>query len=176
MEKQDSRRYSRVNTYLPLEARLIPSEETDNLIAHVSKVGIVIDEVTPHELEDKVLGEWLKMLNDKMDSILEMLSSERQDTSHITLEPLNISAGGMRIRSPRSYDIGSVMEIKIVLPMRPYKILYLYGKVVRVEDTPNFFNVAVKFIGMNDEVEEELLRFDFKKHREMLTMRNCLEL
>ncbi len=173
METNDSRTYSRVNTYLPLEARLIPSEEKNNLTAHVSKVGIVIDEVTPPELEDKILGEWLKMLNDKMDSIIEILSSERQDTSHITLEPLNISASGMRITSQRSYDVGSVMEIKIVLPIRPYKILYLYGEVVRVDAKLDRFNVAVKFIGMNNEVEEELLRFDFKKHREMLKAKNC---
>ncbi|MCD6487424.1 MAG: PilZ domain-containing protein [Syntrophobacterales bacterium] len=172
METQNSRKYSRVNTYLPIETRLVSLEEQEDLNARVSKVGIVIDAATPPELKDKVLSEWLNMLNDKMDSIIKVLSSERENISSVAFEPLNISANGMRMTSNKSYDIGSVLEIKLVLPVQPYKILYLYGEVVRVEHNFNTFNIAVKFIRMNDEVKDELLHFDFKKHGEILKTKN----
>lgn len=174
MRVQNSREYSRVNTYLPLEARLVPSEERAALNARVLKAGIVIDTAKPPEVDDKVLSEWLNVLNDKMDSIIEILSSGRESMSRMTFEPLNISANGMRITCCSNYDIGDVLEIKIALPMRPYKILYLYGEVIRIEPNLDRFNVAVKFIGMNEEVRNELLKFDFKKHREVLSAERCI--
>ncbi|MBW2645523.1 MAG: PilZ domain-containing protein [Deltaproteobacteria bacterium] len=172
MKIQNSRKYSRVNTYLPLETRLVPPEEQEDLNPHISKVGIVIDAATPPELKDKALGEWLNILNDKMDSIIRVLSSAHESISSIAFEPLNISGNGMRITSNKSYDIGSVVEIKLVLPVQPYKILYLYGEVLRVEHNLNAFNIALKFIEMNDEVRNELLSFDFKKHGEILKTKN----
>ena len=140
METQNSRKYSRVNTYLPIETRLVSPGEQEDLNARISKVGIIIDAVTPPDLEDKALGEWLNMLNDKMDSIIKVLSSEHESISSVAFEPLNISGNGMRIASNKSYDIGSVLEIKLVLPVQPYRILYLYGEVVRVEHNLNIFN------------------------------------
>jgi len=85
---------------------------------------------------------------------------------------LLVSANGMRITSNKSYDVGSVLEIKIVLPVQPYKIFYLYGEVVRVDCNSNVFDIAVKFIGMNDEVQNKILNFNFKTHREILRMKN----
>jgi hypothetical protein len=172
MKTQNSRKYSRVNTYLPLETRLVSPEEQEDLNAHVSKVGIVIDAETPPEMKDKALGEWLNILNDKMDFIISVLSSAYGSISSIAFEPLNMSGNGMRIASNKSYDIGSVLEIKLVLSVQPYKILYLYGEVIRVDPTTNSFNIALKFVGMNDEVRNELLSFDFKKHGRILKTKN----
>jgi c-di-GMP-binding flagellar brake protein YcgR len=59
----------------------------------------------------------------------------------------------------------------MVLQTYPAKILYLYGEMVRIEATPQkaeSYTVSVKFRGMNDDVRNEILNFDFKKHREKL--------
>jgi len=62
----------------------------------------------------------------------------------------------------------------MVLQAYPAKILYLYGEVIRLEKTPNHPNintVGIKFLGMNEEVRDEILKFEFKKHGERLLMR-----
>jgi c-di-GMP-binding flagellar brake protein YcgR len=42
---------------------------------------------------------------------------------------------------------------------------------IRIEASPQkagTYTVSVRFLGMNDDVRDEILKFDFKKHRKKL--------
>lgn len=77
----------------------------------------------------------------------------------------------MRLNSTEHFNIGDMLEIRIVLQMYPAKVLQLYGEVVRMDASasrPNTHTVGIRFVGMTEEVRSEIVRFDFKKHREKL--------
>jgi len=72
------------------------------------------------------------------------------------------------------FDKGDILEIKLVLQAYPAKILQLYGEVVRckpVPGKPKRYTVGVKFVHMDEHIRNEILKFDFKKHRERLIAR-----
>jgi len=111
------------------------------------------------------------MLNAKLDYLIRQASPKREDVVFMTFEPVNISGSGMSLMAHESFNIGDILEIRMVLQTYPAKILYLYGDIVRTEATPQKaerYIVSVKFRGMNDDVRNEIMKFDFKQHRKTL--------
>jgi c-di-GMP-binding flagellar brake protein YcgR len=92
----------------------------------------------------------------------------------MNFEPLNISAGGMGLITQEPFEKGNILEIRMVLQAYPAKILQLYGEVIRIKPTPGKpkrYTVGVNFVNMDEHVRDEILKFDFKKHRERLITR-----
>jgi hypothetical protein len=172
MNIKDKRTYTRATTLLPFEVRRLRTDERYGLSCRISKGTIVIDDSQPPPLEDERLNLWLNMLNTKIDYLINLASPKSEIVVYMTFEPLNISGSGMSLMTKEQFDMGDVLEIRIVLQTYPAKILYLYGEVVRIKATPkkpDTYTLGIKFLGMNEEVRNEIIIFDFKKHRERLT-------
>ncbi len=60
------------------------------------------------------------------------------------VEVVNMSAGGMKISCSHPLEIGTVVyaQLRIVPHIRPF---YIMGKVTRVMQKDNLFEVAIKF-------------------------------
>ena len=171
MTTNNQRNYPRANTLLPFTVRRLQPDESGELNCRVTTDIIVIDDSLPSPLKDERLNLWLNMLNAKLDYLVRQASPKREDVVFMTFEPLNISGSGMSLMARESFNIGDILEIRMVLQTYPSKILYLYGEMVRIEATPQkaeSYTVSVKFRGMNDDVRNEILKFDFKKHRNKL--------
>jgi hypothetical protein len=171
MTTKNQRTYPRANTLLPFTVRRLQPDESGELNCRITTDIIVIDDFLPPPLKDEPLNRWLNMLNAKLDYLIRQASSRQKDVVFMTFEPLNISGGGMSLVAHESFNIGDILEIRMVLQTYPSKILYLYGEIVRIEATPlnaGSYTVSVKFRGMNDDVCNEILKFDFKKHRKKL--------
>jgi len=171
MTTKNQRTYPRANTLLPFTARRLQPDESGELNCRVATDIIVIDDFPPPPLKDELLNLWLNMLNTKLDYLIRQASPKREDVVFMTFEPLNISGSGMSLMARESFNIGDILEIRMVLQTYPSKILFLYGETVRIEATPQkaeSYTVSVKFRGMNDDVRNEILKFDFKKHRKKL--------
>ena len=82
---------------------------------------------------------------------------------------MNISAAGMGFESKEKYDTGAFLEMKILLYMYPHVALYLYGDVVKSEREGDDFNTAVKFTGLSDDIRDEIIKFVFRRQREILS-------
>lgn len=163
----NSRKYSRVNTYMPFDVRLLSPDE-HSIKSRISDDDIVIDSMRLPEIEDKELYAWLSVINTKLDMLL---MSKKEDYSEMLFKPLNISASGMRFSSKQRFEIGDLLEIRIVLHVDPHKILYLIAVVMRVEQLSfklNKYNMAVKFMEMTDEIKNELLKYDFSRQAEFI--------
>lgn len=166
--KKNNRKYSRVNTYLPFDIRLLSPEE-HLLKSRLSDDDIVIDSMRLPEIENKDLHAWLSAINSKLDMLL---MSRRDDFCEMIFKPLNISASGMRFASKQRFETGDLLEIKIVLHVDPHKILYLVAVVIRVEQLSfkiNNYNIAVKFLEITDEIKNELLKYDFSRQAELIS-------
>jgi hypothetical protein len=171
MTTNNQRTYPRANTLLPFTVRRLQPDESGELNCRITTDIIVIDDSLPPPLKDERLNLWLNMLNVKLDYLIRQTSPKQEDVVFMTFEPLNISGSGMSLMAQESFNIGDILEIRMVLQTYPSKMLHLYGETVRIEATPQkaeSYTVSVKFRGMNDDVRNEILKFDFKKHRKKL--------
>ena len=165
----DKREYARVTAYLPFEVRLVPGEERECFKPRISGVAVLSDFTKPPEPEDKLLAQWLNLLNAKLDSIISSLSVEREGFSSLTFQTLTISGSGMGFTSRKKYDQGDLLEIKILLYMYPHVALYLYGDVVNSDQENGGFYTTVKFTEMSDDIRDEIVKFVFRRQREILS-------
>jgi hypothetical protein len=171
MKIENKRNYPRVNTLLPFGARRLDLKKDTGLQCRVSRGGIVIDDTTPLPVEDERMDAWLNMLNTKLDYLIRMAPSQHEIGSSITFEPVNVSGSGMMMITADNFQIGDIVEIKMILQAYPAKVLYLYGKVIRVNGTPHIpdrHTVGITFLGMTEEVRNEILKFEFTKQAEKL--------
>ena len=171
MNEENKRTYSRVNTLLPFQVRRLHPEDRKELKSRVSRNTLVINATPPPPLQDEDLVDWLTMLNNKLDYLINLLSPQREGFVSMSFEPLNISGSGMRLNTSEPFNLGEILEIRMVLEAYPSKVLHLFGEVVRMEamvSRPGTYSVGVRFVGMSDEVRNEIVKFDFKKHKEKL--------
>jgi hypothetical protein len=180
MLTKERRTFPRASTLLPFTVRRLKTNTCDEKSCRIGKDVIVIDDALPPALEDEALNMWLNMINAKLDCLIRNAAPKREDVMVMTCEPLNISGSGMSLITRELFNIGDMLEIRVILQAYPSKILCLYGEVVRVEGVPKkaeSFNVSVKFQGMSDEVRNEILKFDFKKQRKkLITSPKCCPL
>ena len=82
---------------------------------------------------------------------------------------VNISEGGIRFRTTENVEVGDVLEISILLPMHLPMKLVTYGTVVRVEEMDKgWYEIALHFTDMDDEVRGGIFRFVFDRQREII--------
>lgn len=162
------RGFSRVDAYIPFEVRLVPVEERGTIKARTLGDMPLIDPRVLPELQDKVLGEWIKMLNLKLDAIINKLSSQKEGFGALTLAHVNLSGGGLGFFSKERYSMGDILEAKLVLPMMPPIALFVYCEVVKVDQTPKGYMIATKFVLMDEDIADEIVKFVFKRQREIL--------
>ena len=172
MKTKDKRNYLRRNTLLPFKAHRLDVGREDIPQCRVSLGHIVIQDFIPPETEDERLNAWLNMINSKLDYLISGDPRRAEESLSMSFEPLNISAGGMEMVMNDEFHVGDILEIRMALYTYPSKILYLYGKIIRIEQTtlgPETKTAAIKFSNMNDEVRNEIMKFDFKKHVRKMT-------
>lgn len=171
MTTENQRSYPRANTLLPFTVRRLRPDESREPNCRITTDVIVIDDFRPPALQDELLNVWLNMLNAKLDYLIRQTSPKREEVVLMTFEPLNISGSGMSLIAHETFGIGDILEIRMILQTYPSKILFLYGEMIRIEASPQkagSYTVSVRFLGMNDDVRDEILKFDFKKHRKKL--------
>ena len=174
MAGKEKRNFRRVTTLMPFEARRVDPQGDENFKCRVSIDTIVIDNLTPPQVKDESLNRWLNMLNTKLDYLISLTPSKQEGSIFMAIEPLNISGSGMSLITKDNLNVGNILEMKVVIQTYPAKILHLYGEVVRIEATPerpDAHTLGISFLGMNEEVRNEILKFDFKKHKESMRTR-----
>lgn len=174
MTAKNKRSYTRASTLLPVKVRRLPPTEHEGLACRIVTGGIVIDDGPPPPVEDERLNLWLNMINAKLDYLIRLSSSRQEEVVNVEIEPLDISGGGMSLATKEHFTLEEMLEIKIVIQVYPPKVLYLYGDIVRIEavpDKPDIYTLGIKFSAMREEVRDEILKFDFKKHRQQLITR-----
>ncbi|RMG58894.1 MAG: PilZ domain-containing protein [Deltaproteobacteria bacterium] len=162
------REFSRVDARLPIEVRVVPDEEKEKIGSRVFGFTYMEEPEPLGEMEDSVIGEWLRYINRKLDTILNLLTVRNEDLNNIPFRDVNIGGGGLRFTSEEAYQEGQILELKMIIPLIPPLVLYVYGEVVRSEVKEGKRETAVKFIAMDEVVREEIIRYVFRKQREIL--------
>ena len=162
------REFSRVDAHVPFEIRVVPAEERQSVRARTSGGTTFAETRALPELQDKILAEWVKAMNSKLDAIVNMLSFQREGFGSMPFAHVNISGGGLGFVSKDKYNLGETIEMKIILPSMPPVALFLYGEVVKSDRLTNSYMTATKFVAMDEEVQDEIVKFVFRRQREIL--------
>ncbi|MBW1861665.1 MAG: PilZ domain-containing protein [Deltaproteobacteria bacterium] len=197
IKEDNSRSHVRADGFIRLKCEKIAEEE------YVKKREQYINEINPEidiEVNDpefycklesdidtnvnpeKFINE-IHLLNKKL-YFLQKLMTHSEEIDIFEQQPLkvNISGSGMKFNCSGYFQVGDLLDLKMVLPTSPFFIVKAVGLVVRVDKLPektlplreasNY--LAIKFIAINEDNMEAIIRCVFKLQRKNLRKQNTL--
>ncbi|MFB3925289.1 MAG: PilZ domain-containing protein [Syntrophales bacterium] len=163
-----AREFSRVDACIPFDYRPVLKEKQEAVKSRVSREVSFIQSPPLPELENEPLAAWLKTLNSKLDSIISLLTYHREGFLSLPMRNVNISGGGMSFSTGEKHRPGDILEIKMMLHLLQPVALYLYGEVVYCDEREGRYLTGIKFIEMDEEVTNEIVKFVFEVQRGIL--------
>jgi hypothetical protein len=117
------------------------------------------------------VADFLKILEQKIDLVARALLSSETDMASQRTSHVSLSASGLAFDVDTGFNVGDVLELKMILPPALVGII-AFGRVVyckqnRDEVLPPF-HVAVDFIGLRERDRELLIRHIVKKQLQQL--------
>lgn len=125
------------------------------------------------EVTLEVLYKLIYQTNLKIERILDILESKDTERyASVSSEYADISGSGMRFVSDRSFSIGDIIALRVFLPLTYRPFINVLGKVISITDTEpdskHKYNVSVEFTGLSERDREMIIRYVFKRQRELL--------
>ena len=165
---ENKREYSRVDTYIPLEYRLVNGTDKEGLRARLAGESILAEFKELPNPDDQLFAQWLQNINAKLDEILRMLTIQHDGFNCLNMKKVNISGGGMSFNTGNAFSPGDTLEIKVMLGMQKPVALFLYGEVLDFAKPHPDYDTNVRFIHIDDYIRDEVIRFVFETEREIL--------
>lgn len=123
--------------------------------------------ITPGPEENPKLYELLFEINQKIDILVDHLS-RKSGLSIPEAREVNISGGGLRFNSTTEFREGDRLTLKTFLPDYAY-VVKVSCEVLRVTPAGDgTFEVAVKYVDMDDSTREKIIKYIFAKQRKVL--------
>lgn len=170
IDNEQRREYSRVEAYIPFECRVVSPDERAYVHARISsksdppEIRPVPDSRTPDLLQE----EWLRIINFKLDTVIRLLTLQREGYFGLPYKAVNVSGGGLGFHLPQPVRSGDLLELKVVFTLTHFVALCVYGEVVKVEPRDGQYFTAVRYVHMDDMVRNEIIRFVFEREREII--------
>lgn len=115
-------------------------------------------------------------LNRKLDLLIHMnLAEDFKQLMQTVPHDVNISASGIRFIADTPFDVMDILEMGMILPMVPLLFIRLAAEVIRIKTLTHkgreCFSVVARFIEMDQESKDDIVRYLFRRQREMLRRR-----
>lgn len=170
------RQYSRVDTYIPVDLRRVPPEERPLVRSRTSVESALTTMQSLPELDSEPLSDAFKVLNAKLDTIINLLTFQNNGYRTLQFSEVNLSAGGLSVLRPETYEEGEWLEAKMIFPTIPYVIFYVYGEVVHVvPDGAGGYRVSMEFKDLDEDIRDLIAKFVFERQREALRKKKRME-
>jgi c-di-GMP-binding flagellar brake protein YcgR len=117
---------------------------------------------------DYIYGEWLKVLNAKLDTIIRLMTLQREGYFGLPFKTVNISGGGLSFSLIEAIPLGKILEMKIMLMWSEPVAMFVYGEVTKSEKRHDNYFTAVRYVHMDATVRDEIIRFVFEREREII--------
>jgi len=165
----NKREFSRVEAHFPLEIRLVPPDQRRLINSRLGE-RIFLSSKLPRDVADPLLAEWLQFLNNKLDRIQVMLAANQAEQELPSLRTVSLSGGGVSFISPEGeeYDLGDILELKMSMSSSMPSTLILYGEVVQKEKSETGYFTAVRFLSLDEDIQDKIIKFVFEREREIL--------
>lgn len=162
------RKFSRVEAFLPFSARLVPDMPEEEMMSRPIEDVMTPHFVEPPALDNAALETWLSIINSKLDTIMRILTLKDAGFMSLPVTRVTISGGGVSFNSNERRDPGDVIEMKMLMPGVSGQAILVYGKVTGVEEKDKGFRVAAEFVGMDENMRDQIIDFVFRREREII--------
>ncbi len=127
----------------------------------------LFEEIEPGPEENTKLYELLFDMNNKLNILLDYIST-RHDFRIPRARNVNISGGGLQFYCFDKFKMGDLIAMKIFLPTYAHTVS-VKGEVVRVAPREDGgYDVAVKYVGMDEATRDKIIRYVFARQRKVL--------
>jgi len=164
------RDFFRVESVFPVMYKKVDPHE----LWHESRIftGFGVDAPDPEPPDATISPRLWKMMvdiNTKLNLVLEQLHLESEVLTKAKSIAVNISSSGIRFVSDHAFEIGDVLEVKMLLPTNPAVGILAHGNVVRIENLDNStMGICLHFIDLVDDVREVILQYTLKRQRDII--------
>ncbi len=119
----------------------------------------------------------LQQINKKLDFIIKMLmKTDKNNIFNKKPVEVNLSGSGIKIKTSEEYQEDDYLAIKLVLPLLSGVVIDVIGQVVRsVPLENNIWELAIHFAAINEDDKDMIIRYVFKRQRELLRARDDIE-
>jgi hypothetical protein len=107
--------------------------------------------------KDKNLGQFLKIMNKKMDALARVIAFNHQIIPPESLQEVNLSEGGIAFMHPIPYEKHDKLAIKLVL-FPSYSGLLIEGKVLCCKQMNNDFQLHIEFLDISEAHQQLIAR------------------
>lgn len=166
------REYSRVDAYIPLNIRVVPDDEKPCVKSRITGEVTLADFKLMPSLDNHPHLEYLNILNQKIDSIIQMVTCPHDGFHSLSFKCVSISGNGMKFSFKTGLSLGDIVELKMILRIYKPVALYVYGEVVHVEKQTDGHCISVQFIRIDDNIRDLIIRFVFQMERVILREQN----
>lgn len=170
----ERRDYFRVEDVLPISVKRV-SADPDSIKCRVltglapSGSYMINHDDLPEPGVSPKLWKLLKEINCKLDLILERLPSDNDHLCGTVNKHISISLSGMSFTCDEAFDVGTLLEIKVLMPVDHPKWVMLYGKVVRTRKCDNDqHEIGVRFEELDEDVKDIISFYTLKRQREII--------
>ena len=178
---QELRRHARVDDDIVLFWREARQEEMDEELARgktpagifslnsqLSLLNVETDDLLPGIAQiHPLLAEYLKILERKVEAIARAVTANENRHLVLSTRYANLSASGLAFLTEIQYPLGTLLELKMILPPAQ-AIIVAYGRVIYqvpyVEKLPRFFRIGVDFVHLQSH-DRELLKHHVNKRK-----------
>jgi len=189
-EDENRRRYFRIDDDVYLYFRVVSKEDVvdiehqheDKLISRLTlkaRFECLSREMQPlhHRVIDSCspeIARYLAAVDKKLNMLSEYFIDSELNDMEMKLQPVNIGAGGISFLSKQPVELGSMVELRLIL-MPENTGIFSYAKVVacerakdkKIEDIS--FTLALEFENMSDEIRNLVSRHIISKERESIS-------
>ena len=141
--------------------------------------SIIIEEV--EDANFKILPHIID-LNRKIDILIELLNQKNRPQVEIPMtRDVNISASGIKINIGEPSTLGQKIALCIILPFVPPNKLFIMGEITRSillepmsDEDSVLYDTGLKFLNLREEDQEKIIRYIFKRQRDLLRDKKML--
>lgn len=158
----------RIDVVIPIEVSEISEKELSEKRARTVGEVPLFSYIPLKDTMDEALNNWLKLINAKLDYLINLLTREKEGFNALPYKKVNLSEKGLRFSSDKPYEIGSYVEVKMVLDLYEPLGMYLYGKVLRCEKKEEHYEVALEWVNLSPDIRDKLSFYILQKQRELI--------
>jgi hypothetical protein len=189
-ENRDERReFYRIDDSIQVSCRVIKDHELPTSIDQQLQAGdrftvmTRLQEISQHlsaslhriEQRDLDIADYLKALDEKVNLLGRSFLTEERELLEKPSQVVNLSAGGLAMDVTQRIEVGSLVELKMLL-LPSYTGVLAYGEVVATEaahqEDPQYpYHIRVNFTLIRGTDQDALIRHITRRQSEMLRLR-----
>lgn len=172
-ELANRRQYFRVDDHVSVEWAVIDNDQNPGEFFDLNpEFGLIsefqlLDVESKHLLrtltdKDKNLGQFLRVMNRKLDSLARVIALSHADTTRESIKAVNISEGGIAIPSDTPLDTGRAVALKLIL-LPSYSGLLLTGEVLSCQNSSPPYQIHIQFTEISEAHQQLIARHIMRK-------------